>query len=96
MTDRHEAEGHGKVVKCYIRRGRVYGHDLYKPTTPAVAITVEAYNEVREALVTIIADHQLDDGVPFCRTCGAAGGRWPCATNLEARGAIDRLPGVTT
>lgn len=50
MTDRHEAEGHGKVVKCYIRRGRVYGHDLYKPTTPAVAIAVEAYNEVRTRL----------------------------------------------
>jgi len=65
-----------------------------KSTTPAVAVPLGDYSKAREALVWIIDNHAEDTEVPFCRECGAAGGRWPCATNLEAKAALSLLPEV--
>lgn len=39
------------------------------------------------ALKIIRHEHESDDG-HFCRLCGAAGGRWPCSTRLEAVAAL--------
>jgi hypothetical protein len=84
-----------KPRPCYIWRGKVYDQPLtYRDAEPAVAVTAEDYMEVREALVWIIDNHAEDTEVPLCRECGAAGGRWPCATNLEANAALSLLPEV--
>lgn len=84
-----------KVMMCEIDEHGVWGigYRSGKGTT-AVAVPLEDYSKAREALVWIIDNHAEDTAVPFCRECGAAGGRWPCATNLEAKAALSLLPEV--
>lgn len=44
---------------------------------------------MRKALEVIRDNHVKDRETPaWCAVCGSAGGRWPCATRLEADAAL--------
>lgn len=50
-----------------------------------------------KALLWIQAAHHIDnEHARYCAVCGAEGGRWPCATRLEADAALDEPKGDAT
>jgi len=60
--------------------------------TLALSAASERAESMRAVLETIQAEHQQDGGAPFCHICGAEGGRYPCATTLEVRAALNDQP----
>lgn len=36
-----------------------------------------------EAISVVLAEHQQEPGVPWCRLCGPEGGRFPCSVHAE-------------
>ena len=84
-----------EVVRCWIDdQGIVWSHDCRGWATPAVAVTVADYNEVRSTMLGIQSYHAKDTETPFCRVCGASDGRWPCAAYNDAGSVLALIPEI--
>lgn len=62
--------------------------------TPAVAVPLEDYMEVRSTMLETASYHMKDTETPYCRVCGASDGRWPCSARINADAVLALLPEV--